>query len=487
MVASEATRHFAGANAASHLTVYKGTRQRGNGNLNDDSLGGITDGICSSGSVNPAPGSPPSSADAWAHVKFPPARFWKGVPSSVPERMAADTHSAVDTLTTLLSVGVPLLVLGVALLDRPADRLREKRERALAGLGFSEVAPRHYQVRFEGMPVWLELGDDTSRLIVGWPPRGELTLVRGRASDPLGDPAFDREVDTRGRTVPALAFLSADAREAMRLAVGRGWRLTSHGLERSLTFERPDELASALKEGALAARTLPRRRVTLIEGLLERLADDPHVGVRRRALAEIIKRADADDQELEQAVALCRKDPDPELRLFAARRDADPATLSGIALAASAAPPQRAEALSILLSRRPGHLVTHDLLGRLRQLAEGQPAPGLDPEAACAMLRVLGPHLDAADPQLAASVRAIVEAALRGSTPLALAAIDTVTAHGGLWAVPLLLPLRDKKLPDSLKSAAARAIDFIQARAGGDAGGLSLTADGGALALSAES
>lgn len=400
--------------------------------------------------------------------------------------MAADTRSIVDTLTTLLSVGVPLLVLGVAFLGRPAHRLRDKREKALAGLGFSEVAPRHHQVQFEGVPVWLELGDDTSRVVVGWPPRGELTLVRGRASDPLGDPAFDREVDTRGRSVHALAFLSAEAREAMRLAIGRGWRLTNQGLERSLTFERPDELAPALREGALAARTLPRRRMTLVEGLLERLANDPQVGVRRRALAEIIKRADADDEELTQAVALCQKDPDPELRLFAARRNADPATLSSIALAHTTTPTSRAEALSILLSRRPDHLVTLDLLGRLSQHTEGQPAPGLDPEAAIAMVRTLGPHLAASEAELAARLRKILEAALRGPGPLALAAIDTLAAHGGLWAVPHLLPLRDRKIPDALKTAATRAIDFIQARGGGDAGALSLTAEGGALALSEE-
>lgn len=367
------------------------------------------------------------------------------------------------------------------------DRRISGQAESLRALGFTQAADKHYEGNIDGLGVWIEYDDTSSRIIVGGRPRDGLTLRPGKAETPLGDPAFDRVVDTQGKWVEALAYLSAEARAELARAIARGWRLTRNGLERRLSWGSADELRAILADGARLVSLLPRKRLTLLEGLLERLADDPLVGVRRRALEEIVKRADADDDELAKAFDLCRKDPDPELRLFAARRDADPATLSSIALAHTAAPNSRAEALSILLSRRPNHLVTDDLLGRLLHQTEGQAAPGLDPEAAIAMVRTLGPHLDLPDAERAARIRKILEAALRGPAPLALAAIDTLAAHGGLWAVPHLLPLRDKKIPDATKSAAARAIDFIQARAGGDAGGLSLTADGGALAFSEES
>lgn len=386
----------------------------------------------------------------------------------------------------LLSATVLVTIVRSVFFSRPSDNLRKRREQALAGLGFTIAHYPRFQARLEGQPVQAELGDVETRIIVGWPPRSGLLLSRGPAKDPIGDPGFDRQVDTRGSSVHALAWFSASERETLAHAITLGWELTSRGLERMSRWDDPAELSALLQPGLVAARALPRRRLTLVEGLLVRLADDPHVGVRRRALEEIIKRADADDDELARAVALCQKDPDPELRLFAARRDADPVTLSSIALANDAAPNSRAEALSILLSRRPDHLVTLDLLGRLLQHTEGRPAPGLDPESAIAMVRTLGPHLDVSEAELAARIRQILETALRGPAPLALAAIDTLAAHGGLWAVPHLLPLRDRKIPDALKAAATRAIDFIQARGGGDAGALSLTAEGGALALSEE-
>lgn len=388
---------------------------------------------------------------------------------------------------TALAIALIAFALILVFGFRRDRRIMRGQRESLRALGFTQAADKHYEGHIDGLGVWIEYGETSSRIIVGGRPRDGLTLMPGKAETPLGDPAFDRVVDTQRKWVEALAYLSTEARTDLARAVGRGWRMTRNGLERRLSWESTDELRAILAEGARLVSLLPRKRLTLLEGLLERLADDPHVGVRRRALEEIIKRVDADDDELARAVALCQKDPDPELRLFAARRDADPATLSSIALAASAAPSSRAEALSILLSRRPEHLVTDDLLGRLLQHTEGQPAPGLDPESAIAMVRTLGPHLDVSDTDLAARLRKILEAALRGPAPVAMAAIDTLAAHGRLWAVPHLLPLRDKKIPDATKSAATRAIDLIQARAGGDVGALSLTAEGGALALSEES
>lgn len=401
--------------------------------------------------------------------------------------MNHDTIETAKTIAFALGTFILFTFIRAAFFSSPSTGLRKRREQALAGLGFTVAHYPRFQAHLEGQPVQVELGDVETRLIVGWPPRSGLLLARGPARDPIGDPDFDRQIDTRGSAVHALAWLSAAERETLAHANSLGWELSPRGLERMCRWDDAAELGALLQPGLVAARALPRRRLTLVEGFLERLANDPHVGVRRRALEEIIKRADADDDELARAVALCQKDPDPELRMFAARRDADPATLSSIALANTAAPTLRAEALSILLSRRLDHLVTDDLLGRLLRHVDGQAAPGLDPESAIAMVRAMGPHLDVSDAERAAHLRAILEAALRGPAPLAIAAIDTLAAHGGLWAVPHLIPLRDKRLPDVLKAAATRAIDFIQARAGGDAGALSLTAEGGALALSEES
>ncbi|HRE90199.1 MAG TPA: hypothetical protein PK095_13780, partial [Myxococcota bacterium] len=220
----------------------------------------------------------------------------------------------------LIIVGVAVSALWSMLTARASNALRKRREQALAGLGFTIAHYPRFQARLDGQPVQVELGDLDTRFLVGWPPRSGLLLSRGPSRDPLGDPAFDREVDTRGSSVHALAYLSASEREALARAITLGWELSSRGLERVGRWDDPAELSALIQPGLVAAKALPRRRLTLLEGLLERLADDPHVGVRRRALEEIIKRADADDDELARAVELCRKDPDPELRMFAARR-----------------------------------------------------------------------------------------------------------------------------------------------------------------------
>jgi hypothetical protein len=65
-----------------------------------------------------------------------------------------------------------------------------------------------------------------------------------------------------------------------------------------------------------------------------------------------------------------------------------------------------------------------------------------------------------------------------------LVAMKTLAAVGTVDAVPALIPFRERLLAFALKGAASDAILAIQARvAGGDAGALSLAAEGGVLAV----
>ena len=353
-----------------------------------------------------------------------------------------------------------------------------RRASMLMNLGFARVGPMHLSQTIGGVPVLLEEHGHDFRLIVGWPPPSGLTLVKGRSTRPLGDPDFDREVTPTGTRAAALAHLTADARRALTTAIRNGWSLGTMGLERRIGPVAVDTLMTTITDAHAVAMMMPRRRRTLVEGLLERLATDPLADVRYFALEELLGLDTTDDDDIAAALQQARRDSDPRIRMIAARGLDEPALFTNIALTNGAPSHLRAEAFMALVVRHASHPATSDLMQRVTRCVQGEAQPGLSRPAVVAMVAALGPMLQQD------ALQELVRKALEGEDDLALAAIDALELGGGLWAVPYLAPLRDRRSSSKVGAAAKRLISILQARHGGELGALALASDGGELALS---
>jgi HEAT repeat protein len=237
--------------------------------------------------------------------------------------------------------------------------------------------------------------------------------------------------------------------------------------------------------------------------LAENAREDPLPGVRRRnleLLAERFPRLDQTAATLRSALA----DPDPAVRLVAARRlgpDGEP-VLVALALAHGTPEPVALEAIRVagaaLGSERAGALLTRGIGGRRFELAlaavEALARCGDDEAAArlAPLLAVPDSRLAAAAAGALAACRGadaepeLVAALARDAGELRVAAATALAEIGTVNAVPALrAAVAAHPTEISLRRAVAKAVGAIQARALGAAPGQLSLATGatGQLAL----
>lgn len=385
-----------------------------------------------------------------------------------------------------LLVGLGVVGLGMALPEiaeqakrlgawRDARRLKE-----LVRMGFQPASNDRWERVIEGRRVTIDPAPDgTFRLELrvhakARPERGRqearAEIARGRGERgptlesnglriglgpnevPIGDPDFDAVVSARGERPEILALLSAELRATLVRGVGRGWRFEEDPVTSALSGARaglftlqlgwPGAVEGRVREGVELVQAFERATPPSVsEGLYRRVATDPVVAVRQAALTALILTFEPNLERpwLEPALKVARRDPAPELRLLAARRDGDLEALG--ALARAGPDPIRREALAVLV-------------------AEHSAAPA----AHTVFIALLGERDEA----------------------LTLTALDGLRRGGLVDAVQHLLPLRESASSAVLKAAARAAIDAIQARAGGSQGALSLATEHGELALAPE-
>lgn len=170
-----------------------------------------------------------------------------------------------------------------------------------------------------------------------------LRFERGPGDHPIGDPLFDAAVSVRGPRAEALALLTPELRAALARAIPTGWRFEEDVLPslvrgaRVGRFIRDVGVIAAIpdraREGVELARALERATPpTTSEGLYHRVATDPAPAVRQAALEALIKHFEPNLERpwLEPALALARRDPAPELRLFVALRERDVPALQAL-------------------------------------------------------------------------------------------------------------------------------------------------------------
>ncbi|MEZ4437061.1 MAG: hypothetical protein R3F65_32090 [bacterium] len=313
-----------------------------------------------------------------------------------------------------------------------------------------------------------------------------LKVVAGGGDDvETGDPRFDGAVSVQGDPALALAVLSPATRRLFERLVGLGGVLDAGELRRPVAG---DDVVGAVRSLLRAARAL--RGVEVVAGLAERVAQDPHPAVRRRALKVLIERwpGEAATGAAVEAAAGAR---DPALRLMVGRHlegEAGLAVLRGVAgeagevggealaaLVERSSPAAVAPALVELLDG-PQAARAATLLGRLgrREAAAALRARvgGADDEAASAMARALGALGDGE------AEGALI--GLLGRAGARVAAAEALVTVGTPAALAALLPLTEGlSLPGALKQAAGAAVAAIRARRpAGLVGGLAL-ADGG--------
>lgn len=225
--------------------------------------------------------------------------------------------------------------------------------RVAALAGEASLAPTNGLARATG-------GVDASRTSKADVP-APLRFERGPGDHPIGDPPFDAAVSMRGPRAEALALLTPELRAALARAIPTGWRFEEDVLPSLVRGARVGRLVlevSAIaaisdraREGVELASAVERATPpTTSEGLYHRVATDPAPAVRQAALEALIKHFEPNLERpwLEPALALARRDPAPELRLFVALRERDVPALQ--ALSRSSPEAIRAQARAALES-----------------------------------------------------------------------------------------------------------------------------------------
>jgi HEAT repeat protein len=347
-----------------------------------------------------------------------------------------------------------------------------------------------------------------------------MTAIEERLEGPdveTGDEEFDRRAYLRGSVVALTAALDHVARTAVIELLDSGGTIASNiaTLEIAGDAAGPLDLSRAMAFVIDLVRRLGEHE-NPAANLASNAVEDPHPGVRLRNLELLVERfprRDTTTTTLRSALA----DPDPAVRLAAARRlgpNGGP-MLVALALADATPEPIALEAIRVagaaLGSERAGALLTRGIGERRTELAlaavEALSRCG-DEEAAS----LLAPLRAVPDSRLAAAAAGALAACrgaeaepelvaalagepreLRLAAATALADIGTVNAVQALRAAVASHPTEI-----SLRRAVAKAVGAIQARAQGAAPGqLSLATgatgelaladdDGGRLSLAEE-
>lgn len=387
----------------------------------------------------------------------------------------------------LISIGLIMgfIFVSAIVTEAVAHRRQVKRDALFGVLGFHQVSPTVYRHRVGGVPVMLtDVGNGELEVALGVKlPLGFAATRRTSRSptgDPIGDPTFDEAVTIAGERSAALALLTPELRRTILEATRAGWSIGPAGLLQRANLVDPDELIALVTSGKATMAPLLELKVPSTPlGLLTRVTSDPVPGVRLAAIMEILARDHHWPGTLTRALELAAADPDPGIRFFVARRTSSPRLYASVALASKASDKLRTDSVEALLRAFPDDPNTLDLFDRLGRHLQGQILLPLSPEDLAVIVRATAGGLDRD------AVRRLHELACASdSSALQLASIDTLLSAGGLWAVPMLTPLRDRfAIGSATRAAARRAIDAIQSRSGLGAGALALSAEGGGLAV----
>jgi len=380
-------------------------------------------------------------------------------------------------LTTIALVGI------VSYLNKRWNRRQAEKDNIFGTLGFSREGFNDYRHRIGGASIRvMDRGVNGIELTVGSAIPSTFEITAGRSDSPLGDPELDRIGSSSGDRATALAHLTVGARAALVKAIKEGWRLTARGLECSIGRPTSEALVELIARGkgyldAVAAG----RPKSISEGLLARVKDDPLPTIRLAALEALTTHFEANlaRPSLEPALAMAIEDSDPDVRLFAGLRTKNPRVIASVALSSAASDEARARAASVLFDEFADDPNTEDLCDKLNWYLAGDDGPTWPTTGVAAIIGSLGPHLARPD------VRDLVEGALGAeANPIQLAAIDVLERAAGLWAVALLLPLREEGIFGQVRTAARQAITAIQAREAGPVGALALSSgETGGLAV----
>lgn len=323
-----------------------------------------------------------------------------------------------------------------------------------------------------------------------------------RALIDTGDEAFDNAIMVEGGAPEVGAMLTQETRDRVfelvssggtvaAGRVGKGFRASAVG--RNEIRSQVDLVLSVAR--GLSLHEEPWGR------LLANSKSDPNPPVRLRNLTLLVKE-DPTSELTQEALALALQDPDPQVRLFAARFTADAAWPVLCALTGAEFELRlRCEAIR-LLGRHVGEPEPRELLVELVQ----RPSSEIGLTAVRALRTSLVDAQSAAGPVAAALVetlaghgRAEAEAdrlrLLASKAPdTIIAAANVLGAQGSIASVEPLMTLSTGRAMDGdVKRAARRAINGIQARTEGaergglavveadHSGGLALAADEGAL------
>ena len=326
----------------------------------------------------------------------------------------------------------------------------------------------HTRVRIEGLPQTLALAARSS----------------GSASGPTGDPEFDALVELQGPDALVLAAFDAETRDHVSVLISRGALRLSKGTLHYLlphTFRSArrisDDLHRCLRVAAALTDPIPPSQRLLLGAL-----DATPLTYRRKLWQALIANDDLDVTWFE--THLERADLDGT-RLLTALVHAPDVHLAALAADAEAALPLRMMAMDALdaqglvtealadaalrgpavVTRRVLSLFTaHDLPVPVSRLTLG--VLDAEPEVAVVVMRWIG---TSSDPGVASAALH----ALAHEEPVQLAACDVLRFAGDRSALAPLVDVRSSANPE-LRKAAARAIEAIRARVGGEVGSVAV-------------
>ncbi|MFO0748083.1 MAG: hypothetical protein U1F43_20855 [Myxococcota bacterium] len=300
-------------------------------------------------------------------------------------------------------------------------------------------------------------------------------------SFPIGERAFDSAVAATGERAWMVAALSPEVRGRVARAVSEGWELADGAWVLMRGRLDADEIAAAVRTGLDLAAGLADLEAQAVAQLAARVGDDPSPTVRATAYWVLLRHYLHDAETVRLTERLLSSEV-PALRLQAAdvRRAHD--VLAELALAADEAVALRALRI---IAVGPYPAVVRRAFGELGQRAARGKLGDAHARAVAQTIAASAPGELVTSAEAEALFGALLE--LAGSVSDREAHVAALGRHGGIDAVPLLVPLRDRILGGRLGELAREAIAAIQARAGNHvAGGLQLVDEGGALAIATE-
>ncbi len=287
-----------------------------------------------------------------------------------------------------------------------------------------------------------------------------------------GDDGFDSAVRIKGSPGLALAILDGAMRPFVKELVQSHWSYA----ESTWTLLHPKllgaELDDAIETGLRAAERFREGGRAIPTKLAERAQNDLNTNVRRNCL-EHLDQHFAPSKQRRTAFEAALNDRDPGIRLMAGLALSHLPTLIDLATTPEVPAVVRVGAVAGLKAAPEDPAV----IAAVEALIDER--DGMDPLVLGALVRVLR------DVPSARAEAMLVTLLTLDDDDLKLEAVKTLGRVGTIDSVRALIPLRDRAFAmlSETAGAAKDAILQIRARAGGEAGALSLTEADGGLAV----